>query len=44
MSEVLSGLAVIPGMQFVMQCTQGMAYQRMVAQADLGLCLGPDQV
>ena len=43
-AEVLAGLAVIPGMQLVMQCTQGSAYNRMVAQADLGLSLGPEQV
>lgn len=43
-AEVLEGLAVIPGMQLVMQCTQGPAYARILAQADLGLPLGPQQV
>lgn len=43
-TEVLSGLAVIPGMQLVMQSTQGAAYKKIVAQADLGLCLGAEQV
>lgn len=43
-SEVLRGLAVIPGMPFVLQCTQGPAYARILAQADLGVPLGPQQV
>jgi len=43
-AEVLGGLAVIPGMQFVLQCTQGQAYARILAQADLGVPLGPKQV
>ena len=43
-SEVLRGLAVIPGMSFVLQCTQGSAYARILAQADLGVPLGPQQV
>ena len=43
-AEVLGGLAVIPGMQIVLQCTQGQAYARILAQADLGVPLGPKQV
>lgn len=43
-AEVLGGLAVIPGMHFVLQCTQGQAYARILAQADLGVPLGPKQV
>ncbi|KAL3133056.1 hypothetical protein ABBQ38_006962 [Trebouxia sp. C0009 RCD-2024] len=42
-SEVLKGLAVVPGMPYVLQCTQGPAYARMLAQADLGVPLGPQQ-
>lgn len=43
-AEVLGGLAVIPGMQCVLQCTHGQAYARILAQADLGVPLGPKQV
>lgn len=43
-AEVLGGLAVIPGMQIVLQCTQGQAYARILAQADLGVPLRPKQV
>lgn len=43
-SEVLRGLAVIPGMPVVLQCTQGPAFARILAQADLGVPLGPQQV
>ena len=43
-SEVLRGLALVPGMQFVLQCTHGLAYARILAQADLGVPLGSDQV
>ena len=43
-SEVLRGLAVIPGMPLLLQCTQGPAYARILAQADLGIPLGPQQV
>ncbi|DBA97235.1 TPA: hypothetical protein ACH3X1_014983 [Trebouxia sp. C0004] len=42
-AEVLGGLAVIPGMQFVLQCTQGQAYARILARADLGVPVGPKQ-
>ncbi|KAL3133044.1 hypothetical protein ABBQ38_006950 [Trebouxia sp. C0009 RCD-2024] len=42
-SEVLKGLAVVPGMPYVLQCTQGPAYARIWAQADLGVPLGPQQ-
>ena len=43
-SEVLRGLAVVPGMQYVLQCTQGAAYANLLAQADLGIPLGSQQV
>ncbi|KAL3133047.1 hypothetical protein ABBQ38_006953 [Trebouxia sp. C0009 RCD-2024] len=42
-SEVLKSLAVVPGMPYVLQCTQGPAYARILAQADLGVPLGPQQ-
>lgn len=43
-SEVLRGLVMVPGMPLVLQCTQGPAYARILAQADLGVPLGPQQV
>ena len=43
-SEVLKGLALVPGMTHVLQCTHGPAYARILAQADLGVPLGPQQV
>lgn len=43
-SEVLEGLALVPGMPYVLQCTQGPVYARILAQADLGVPLGPQQV
>ena len=43
-TEVLRGLAVVPGMPCVLQCTQGPVYARILAQADLGVPLGPQQV
>ena len=43
-AEVLRGLAVVPGMHYVLQCTHGTAYANILAQADLGIPLGPQQV
>ena len=43
-SEVLTGLAVVPGMRFVLQCISSAAYARIVAGADLGIPLGQQQV
>lgn len=43
-TEVLSGLALVPGMRFVLQCISSTAYARIVAGADLGIPLGPQQV
>ena len=44
LAEVLRGLAVVPGMQHVLRCTQGVAYASILAQADVGLPIGPQQV
>ena len=43
-SEVLTGLAVVPGMRFVLQCISSAAYARIIAGADLGIFLGQQQV
>ena len=43
-AEVLQGLAFVPGMQHVLQCLQGPLYASILAQADLGIPLGPQQV
>ena len=43
-AEVLSSLALVPGMRFVLQCIAGPAYAKVLAGADLGIPLGQQQV
>ena len=43
-SEVLTSLAVVPGMRFVLQCISSAAFSRVMAAVDLGIPLGPHQV